>query len=150
MSSDTGKSDSATAVPRFAPVLPGVKRPLWSVMIPAFNCVKYLRETLESVLAQDFGPEQMQKAVVDGCSTKDDSEAVVNEIGRKPSMNGVAGLIGPSPAKREGPIIFSESIAPLIRGPSAPILALASALNSGDDAIRMSGPYERPRIGIRP
>jgi glycosyltransferase involved in cell wall biosynthesis len=82
MSSGTGKSDNAAPVPRFAPISPGVERPLWSVMIPAFNCAQYLRETLESVLAQDLGPEQMQIEVVDDCSTKDDPEAVVNEIGR--------------------------------------------------------------------
>lgn len=51
-------------------------------MIPTFNCAKYLRETLESVLAQDPGPEQMQIEVVDDCSDKDDPEEVVKEIGR--------------------------------------------------------------------
>jgi glycosyltransferase involved in cell wall biosynthesis len=52
-------------------------------MIPTFNCAKYLRETLESVLAQDPGPEQMQIEVVDDCSDKDDPEEVVKEIGRR-------------------------------------------------------------------
>jgi glycosyltransferase involved in cell wall biosynthesis len=51
-------------------------------MIPAFNCAKYLRQTLESVLAQDPGAEQMQIEVVDDVSTKDDPEAVVREVGR--------------------------------------------------------------------
>jgi len=52
-------------------------------MIPAYNCAKYLRQTLESVLAQDPGSEQMQIEVVDDCSTKDDPEAVVRKVGKE-------------------------------------------------------------------
>lgn len=58
----------------------GIPRPLWSVMIPAYNCANYLRETLASVLVQDPGPEVMQIEVVDDHSTKDDPEAVVREL----------------------------------------------------------------------
>src|SRR5277367_6513526 len=67
---------------RIEEVPEGIHRPLWSVMIPTYNCAKYLRQTLESVLAQDPGPEQMQIEVVDDCSTKDDPEAVVRELGK--------------------------------------------------------------------
>ena len=63
------------------PVAPGTPRPLWSVMIPTYNCAAYLRETLASVLAQDPGPDVMQIEVVDDHSTKDDPEAVVAEVG---------------------------------------------------------------------
>jgi glycosyltransferase involved in cell wall biosynthesis len=66
---------------RVLPVPDGTTRPLWSVMIPTYNCAKYLRETLASVLAQDPGPEHMQIEVVDDCSSKDDPEAVVREVG---------------------------------------------------------------------
>ena len=59
----------------------GTPRPLWSVMIPTYNCAKYLRQTLASVLAQDPGPEVMQIAVIDDRSTKDDPAAVVEELG---------------------------------------------------------------------
>lgn len=63
------------------PVPDGVFRPLWSVMIPTYNCANYLRETLSSVLMQDPGVEKMQIAVIDDCSTNDDPEAIVKELG---------------------------------------------------------------------
>jgi GT2 family glycosyltransferase len=63
------------------PVPEDVPRPLWSVMIPTYNCARYLRETLTSVLSQAPGPEVMQIEVIDDHSTKDDPEAVVRELG---------------------------------------------------------------------
>jgi glycosyltransferase involved in cell wall biosynthesis len=66
------------------PVVPvplGVERPRWSVMIPTFNCAAYLGKTLESVLCQDQGPDRMHIEVVDDCSTADDPETVVHEVG---------------------------------------------------------------------
>ncbi len=59
----------------------GEARPRWSVMIPTYNCGAYLRHTLESVLAQDLGPTQMQIEVVDDGST-DDPRSLVEEVGR--------------------------------------------------------------------
>ena len=64
------------------PVSNGSLRPFWSVMIPTFHCARFLRQTLESVLAQDPGPEVMQIEVVDDGSTLDDPESVVTEMGR--------------------------------------------------------------------
>lgn len=61
------------------PVTDGEPRPLWSVMIPTYNCADYLRETLASVLSQDPGPDIMQIEVVDDCSTADDPRLVVEE-----------------------------------------------------------------------
>jgi glycosyltransferase involved in cell wall biosynthesis len=78
----------------FAPVADGVRRPLWSVMIPTYNCARFLRTTLESVLAQDLGPDRMQIEVVDDASS-DDPAAIVEEVGggrvgffRQPSNQG--------------------------------------------------------------
>lgn len=67
--------------PIIAPVSESVVRPRWSIMIPTYNCAKYLRETLSSVLAQDPGPEVMQIAVIDDHSC-DAPEAVVEELGK--------------------------------------------------------------------
>ncbi|HIK15530.1 MAG TPA: glycosyltransferase family 2 protein [Leptolyngbyaceae cyanobacterium M33_DOE_097] len=64
------------------PVAKELQRPLWSVMIPTYNCADYLRETLASVLEQDPGSEFMQIEVVDDFSTKDDPKAVVEELGK--------------------------------------------------------------------
>ena len=77
-----GDFDPTLPPPSIAAVPEGAHRPKWSVMIPTFNCANYLRETLESVLAQDLGPDQMQIEVVDDCSTKDDPESVVREVGK--------------------------------------------------------------------
>jgi glycosyltransferase involved in cell wall biosynthesis len=51
-------------------------------MIPAYNCLPYLRETLESVLAQAPGPADMQIAVVDDASTDGDVAALVQAVGQ--------------------------------------------------------------------
>jgi glycosyltransferase involved in cell wall biosynthesis len=66
-----------------APLPAGIERPLWSVMIPTFNCARYLSATLRSVLAHDPGPATMQIEVVDDYSTRDDPHAVVAEVGRE-------------------------------------------------------------------
>ena len=68
---------TSTHIPAVAPDIP---RPLWSVMVPTHNCSEYLRATLQSVLAQDPGADQMQIEVVDDCSA-DEPEAVVRDLG---------------------------------------------------------------------
>ncbi|MBD0850797.1 glycosyltransferase family 2 protein [Maribacter arenosus] len=60
----------------------GDYNPLWSVMIPVYNCIDYLKETMESVLQQDAGLELMQIEVVDDCSSDGDVEELVKKIGK--------------------------------------------------------------------
>jgi glycosyltransferase involved in cell wall biosynthesis len=67
--------------PVVKPLEKGVPRPLWSVMIPVYNCYGYLRLTLRDLLAQDPGGAMMQITVVDDCSADGDVEALVLEMG---------------------------------------------------------------------
>lgn len=64
------------------PVEDGLPRPLWSVMIPVYNCEHYLRETLRCVLIQAPGESEMQIEVVDDCSTDANVERLVWEVGK--------------------------------------------------------------------
>jgi len=68
--------------PIIAPLQDDIERPLWSVMIPAYNCIKYLEATFLYVLQQDRGKEKMQIEVVDDCSTDGDVKALVMKIGK--------------------------------------------------------------------
>lgn len=68
--------------PPIAPVADGAPRPLWSVMIPTFNCAHQAAETLASVLAQAPSPDAMEIVVVDDASTDDIAEVVARHGGR--------------------------------------------------------------------
>ena len=57
-------------------------RPLWSVMIPAFNCSRFLIQTIKAVLTQDPGTNLMQIEVVDDHSTDANLAAVVASLGK--------------------------------------------------------------------
>jgi glycosyltransferase involved in cell wall biosynthesis len=67
--------------PEIKPVPDPDRRPLWSVMIPVYNCSEYLIQNIRSVLQQDRGPESMQIEVIDDCSTDADVESLVQQIG---------------------------------------------------------------------
>src|SRR5690349_14574480 len=79
--------NEAWRIPQAPPVIPaleetgGRERPLWSVMIPAYNCAGYLPQALESVLCQDIGKDRMQIAVMDDYSTDADLARLVQDIG---------------------------------------------------------------------
>jgi glycosyltransferase involved in cell wall biosynthesis len=71
-----------TSPPTISPVANDADRPLWSIMIPTYNCSNYLKDTLASVLVQDTGVQNMQIEVVDDCSKDMDVSVLVNEIGK--------------------------------------------------------------------
>ncbi len=67
-----------------------------SIMIPTYNCARYLEQTLASLA--DQGLDQTQVEVIDDCSTEDDPEDVVRRLGqgrvgfhRQPSNLGLVG-----------------------------------------------------------
>lgn len=69
--------------PHIAPIPADEKdRPLFSVMIPVYNCYKYIEKCLTSVLLQDMGTKRMQIEVIDDCSTDGDVGALVQKIGK--------------------------------------------------------------------
>lgn len=82
--SPAGKAGStyvASQPPRIEPISVKGHRPFWSVMIPVYNPAEgLLRETINGVLAQDPGPNDMEIEVVDNCSTRGDIEKLVREI----------------------------------------------------------------------
>jgi len=87
-------------------------RPLWSVMIPTYNCGRFLQETLGSVLDQDRGPDSMQIEVVDDHSTRDDPKLVVNSLGggrvefyRQPRNIGVVGNLNTCLLRARGRLV---------------------------------------------
>ncbi|WP_194778180.1 glycosyltransferase family 2 protein [Pararhodonellum marinum] len=71
-----------TSPPEILPLPEGIQRPLFSVMVPVYNCSKYLKEALESVLIQDLGEEVMQIMVIDDASTDADVSLMVQQIGQ--------------------------------------------------------------------
>lgn len=70
------------APPVIQPLANTEARPLWSVMIPVYNCSQFLTEALESVLLQALAEPNMQIEVVDDASTDANIEALVQKIGK--------------------------------------------------------------------
>ncbi|MEA5541942.1 glycosyltransferase [Limnoraphis robusta Tam1] len=65
---------------------PHLQRPLFSVMIPTFNKIKYLEQTLKSVLEQAFTPEEMQIEVINDhpdATIQSELEAIVNRVSNR-------------------------------------------------------------------
>jgi predicted O-linked N-acetylglucosamine transferase (SPINDLY family)/glycosyltransferase involved in cell wall biosynthesis/ubiquinone/menaquinone biosynthesis C-methylase UbiE len=71
--------------PAINPLPESDRRPFWSVMLPTYKKVKYLEQTLTSVLQQAPPPEEMQIEVVNDCpdaTIQAEIEAIVNRVGR--------------------------------------------------------------------
>ena len=108
------------------PLEESAERPLWSVMIPAYNCADHLGAAIESVLAQDPGPERMQIEVVDDCSDDGTADVAARfgdrvSLFRQPRNLGNVGNFNACLARARGHLIH---------------------LLHGDDAVR-PGFYER-------
>lgn len=73
-------------IPSSPPAIPQysgeTERPLWSVMIPVYNCSQYLAEAIESVLVQSMPEGEMQIEVIDDASTDANVEAIVMQAGK--------------------------------------------------------------------
>jgi hypothetical protein len=82
-------------IPKIPFCASGEPRPLWSVMIPTYQCASYLVETLESVLDQNVPSEFMQIEVVDDCST-DNPEKVVGRYDGRVLFHRQARNVGPT------------------------------------------------------
>jgi len=68
--------------PEILPVPNDVVRPLWSVMIPVYNCTEYIEAAINSVLQQYPGEDKMHIEVIDDCSTDADVGALVERVGK--------------------------------------------------------------------
>ncbi|KIC92324.1 glycosyltransferase [Flavihumibacter sp. ZG627] len=68
--------------PVITPVPTGTIRPLWSVMIPAYNCMEFLKQAIASVLEQAPAEDIMQIEVVDDASTDGNIKELVETIGK--------------------------------------------------------------------
>jgi glycosyltransferase involved in cell wall biosynthesis len=62
------------------PISNNASRPVWSIIIPTYNCAGYLKEALDSVLTNDFNNDTFEIIVVDDCSTLDNPENVVKQF----------------------------------------------------------------------
>lgn len=74
-------------IPDIPPIIPPLKienseRPVWSVMIPVFNCSNYLEECLSSVLNALTEHTNFQIEVIDDASTDADVKKIVEEKGK--------------------------------------------------------------------
>lgn len=110
------------------PFQPLPTRPLLSVIVPSYNQGAYIRQTIESCLAQDYRPIEIM--VVDGAST-DETVAVLQSFGDIPELNwvsepddGVVDAVNKGMARARGEIcgiqssddfylpgVFSEAVA---------------------------------------
>ncbi len=68
-------------IPKIDPVPANIPRPLWSVIIPAFERTAYLETAICSVLAQGYAPEEMQIEVVDNHSQSRQIQTIVERLG---------------------------------------------------------------------
>jgi len=90
-----------------------VADPLLTIVIPSYNQGSYIRETIDSVLAQDYRPFEV--LVFDGAST-DDTVAVLESYGRIPELQwwsepdrGVVDAVNKGLTRARGEIVAIQS-----------------------------------------
>jgi len=64
----------------------GIRPPMVSVVIPAWNCARYLRRALDSVLAQQYPHDRLEVVVVDDGSTDASPRIVADYAARDPRV----------------------------------------------------------------
>lgn len=100
------------SAPVIPPVPPGVHRPFWSVMIPAYDCAATLGDTLRSVLSQAPDAGVMEISVLDDASPGAGVGEVVRAVGggrvgyaRNPANLGVGGNANACLARARGRVV---------------------------------------------
>src|SRR5437773_2348908 len=90
-----------------------MSRPLVSVIVPSFNQGKYIRETIDSILAQDYRP--LEVLVIDGAST-DETLDVLRSYADRPELRwwserdaGVVDAVNKGLARASGEIVAIQS-----------------------------------------
>lgn len=90
-----------------------MRRPLVSVVIPSFNQGRYIRETIDSVLSQDYRP--LEVLVFDGAST-DGTLDVLRSYGSQPDLQwwsekdrGVVDAVNKGLRRAQGEIVAIQS-----------------------------------------
>lgn len=58
----------------------GIKRPFFSVMVPAYSNFNFLEQALKSVLLQDFAPQEMQIEVIGDTIDGIDPEQIIKNL----------------------------------------------------------------------
>lgn len=92
---------------------PSVEKPLVSVVVPSFNQGRFIRETVDSILSQDYRP--LEVLVVDGASTDEtvaalESYAGISELKwRSEPDGGVVEAVNKGLASARGEIIGIQS-----------------------------------------
>jgi glycosyltransferase involved in cell wall biosynthesis len=77
------KSDYIAFAPKIETLPNGLHRPLFSVMIPVCNRTKYLHQALESVLNENYSPDQMQICIVDNSTETINWQSFLTDEERK-------------------------------------------------------------------
>lgn len=87
--------------------------PLVSIIVPSYNQGRFIRETIDSVLSQDYRPIEL--IVMDGAST-DETVSVLQSYGERPELrwrserdSGVVDAVNKALAEAQGEIIAIQS-----------------------------------------